>query len=168
MPDFFDTQDRSKRLAFYLDEGTFTKTEIVSAKGSDIGYVSASEIKRGDAVKFKSGTARTVVKASDNEFIGVVLADPRGVPPTASGMPKRQATIVFIEPTEIYHLKLSDTNTAVSVGDYIVWEGTCFNKSSTAPTKGVIFKALDEAAANSGKYIDVYCVSVNKQEYTTQ
>lgn len=167
MPDFFDTQDRSKRLAFYLDEGTFTETEIVSAKGSDIGYVSSSEIKRGDAVKFKPGTVRTVVKASDNEFIGVVLADPRGVPPTASGMPKRQATIVFIEPTEIYHLKLSDTNAAVSVGDYIVWDGTCFNKSSTAPTTGVIFKALDEAAANSGKYIDVYCVSVSKQEYTT-
>lgn len=167
MPDFFDTQDRSKRLAFYLDEGTFTETEIVSAKGSDIGYVSESEIKRGDAVKFKTGTVRTVVKATDNEYVGVVLADPRGVPPTASGMPKRQATIVFIEPTEIYHLKLSDTNSAVSPGDYIVWDGTSFDKSTTAPTKGVIFKALDDAAANSGKYIDVYCVSVSKQEYTT-
>ena len=168
MPDFFDTQDRSKRLAFYLDEETFTKKEIVSAKGSDIGYESASEIKRGDAVKFKPGTARTVVKASDNEFIGVVLADPRGVPPTDNRMPKRQATIVFIEPTEIYHLKLSNTNEAVSVGDYIVWNGTSFDKSSTVPTKGVIFKALDAATAKSGKYIDVYCVSVSKQEYITQ
>lgn len=162
---FSDTEDRSKRIAFFLEEGLFERKEGIKEGGSDYFYDNITadagkKIMKGDAVKL-TNTPRTVVKATDNEYLGVVLADPEGVPPLSATDVKRRATITIVQPGEFYHVELKPNNTAVTAGTgYIVWDGAGFDVTNTAPTKGAVLIPIDSAAANTGKRIDCYCKAV--------
>lgn len=166
---FNTVPERALITSYFLNEGLFEEQEGVTTKGADTIMVNkiadaGKMIVRGDLVKLSTSPDYAVQKCADNAYYGVIVADPVGVPPTASGMPLREGAVEHIQPGEKYHLKLVDNNAEVSPTDIIVATGGEFNVSATKEP-GVVLIALESADANSGKYIDVFCQEINYVEY---
>lgn len=167
---FNTVRDRGLQTAYFLAEGLFEEVQGVTTKGADIIMVNKTAdagkmIVCGDMVKPVAGKDYTVAKCTDNKYMGTIIADPVGVPPTAEGMPLREATVEHMVAGSTYHLKLKDTAGAVTANEsYIIFDGTGFVPSATK-VDGVVLKAKENADANSGKYIDAYCEDINYTEF---
>lgn len=158
---FNTVPERALITSYFLNEGLFEEQEGVTTKGADTIMVNKTAdagkmIVRGDLVKLSASPDYAVEKCTDNAYYGVIVADPVGVPPLTSGMPLREGAVEHIQPGEKYHLKLKDTNGAVTPGKFIVASSGEFDVSDTK-VAGVVLIALESAGANSGKYIDVFC-----------
>ena len=161
--------ERALITSYFLNEGLFEEQDGITTKGSDTIMVNkvadaGKMIVRGDLVKLSASPDYAVEKVATNDYLGVIVADPVGVPPETNGMPLREASVEHIEAGNKYHLKLKDTNNAVVPGKYIVATSGEFDVSDTK-VAGVVLVALESATANSGKYIDVYCEQTKYQAY---
>jgi len=165
---FNTVRGRGLQTAYFLDEGLFEEVQGVTTKGADIIMVNVAEdegkmIVAGDMVRpvaDKDYTVEKVGTTNPNQYMGTVVADPVGVPPTAEGMPLREATVEHMVAGSTYHLKLKDTAGAVTANvSYIVFDGEGFVPSATK-VDGVVLIAKESAPANSGKYIDAYCEDI--------
>ncbi|MCE7699945.1 MAG: hypothetical protein K8E24_014350 [Methanobacterium paludis] len=162
--EMMDTQDRSLRVAYDLKEGLFVEQSGVTIKGSDTIMVNATAdagkmIVKGNMVKRSIDKDFTVEKCNTNDYLGYVIADPEGEPPSVEGMPLRRATVGHVAPGNDYHLNLKATNLACTPDSYIVWDGTGFDVSAVK-VAGVVLRAKESANAGSGKFIDVYCEAI--------
>lgn len=161
--------ERALKTSYFLSEGLFEEQEGITTKGADTIMVNKTAdagkmLVCGDLVMRDTTADKTVKKCTDNAYLGTIIADPVGVPPTASGMDMREASVEHIQAGNKYHLKLKDTNGAVTPGKYIVASNGEFDVSDTK-VAGVVLVAEESAGANSGKWIDVYCEETNYVAY---
>lgn len=165
---FCTLPDKCMELQAYLDEGLFVKDEdAIGNYGTGITtYTPASgtiKHKVGMPLMPVSGKDRTYKASDDGNFIAVIRADPEGIPPVQATDDLRQALIQFIQAGYNYHIPLADNNQAIVAGDFI---GVTVGSDGTVSwdkgdgTSNVTLIAVEGASANSGKYIDAYCVSV--------
>jgi hypothetical protein len=160
--------ERALITSYFLNEGLFEEQAGVTTKGADTIMVNkvadaGKMIERGALVKLSATPDYAVEKCANNDYLGVVVADPVGVPPTAVGMALREASVEHIEPGNKYHIKLTDANKQCAPGNFIVATSGAFDVSATRKS-GVVLVALESATANSGKYIDVYCEQIKYVE----
>lgn len=159
---FCTLPDKCMELQGYLDEGLFVKSTTITDYGTGVNNYTpdtgSEALVVGIPVVQVAGKDRTYAKAEDNFFDAVIRADPTGLPPVSENDELREALLQFITPSLDYHIPLADDNSAISAGDYVGWTGSKWDKLSEAA--GWVFKAKESATANSGKYIDAYCVGL--------
>lgn len=159
---FCTLPDKCMELQGYLDEGLFVKSTTITDYGTGVNNYTpdtgSEALVVGIPVVQVAGKDRTYEKAEDNFFDAVIRADPTGLPPVTENDELREALLQFITPSLDYHIPLADDNSAISAGDYVGWTGSEWDKLDEAA--GWVFKAKESATANSGKYIDAYCVGL--------
>ena len=160
---FCTIPDICMELQGYLDEGLFTNAKDSSTVIGDYGtginaYVPVTPSKvleAGIPVKRVAGENRTFEKSDDSNFDAVILTDPEGFVPLADGDTKREALLQFPQMNFNYHIPLPDDNPEIQANDIIIWDGSKWDKS-TSVVAGYNFVSVEDAPANSGKYIDCY------------
>ena len=140
---------------FYAEEGTATKYK--GTDGEEVLVMSA-EVKKGDYVTLDTTADKTVKVAGENDtVIGQVIDNPawrkdRPNVTSSSGDYNKRICTVRLFGYYVHNITLKEENTAVSVGDKVVYVGdNVFDKDNTNG-KAI---ALISAGAGSQKKIPV-------------
>lgn len=151
---FCTIPNKCMELHGYLEEGGLRTIKGLDGQEILVPVNENRECKVGTPVQRLMNSDRTFYKATDNDFVAVVRADP--LPSRViKEDDKREALLQFMLIGFNYHIPLCDDNKEIKAGDIVGWTGTKWDKLEST-TNGYIFEAVEGANANSGRYIDAY------------
>lgn len=161
-----DRTGKKSGVTFYFEEGNFTRNENMDTDfGPSKGGSFASRMQDGMEVQICSSADWTVEKLASGIAIGRVNSPViEGDLPRAnanSGTYQRRFGRVEVDGS-IARVKLIATNQQIAAGDPLAVSGagkTEYDKEEDTTTN---VYALEAAAANSGKYIDVFRKGVSQ------
>lgn len=149
-------QDHVPKTTYYLDEGDLSSVgDVLTEFGEAVGYKFANQVDKETFVELV-GT-RTVAKAS-KAATGITISKPErsfdlGAMKKAELPELRYATVVKFVPNSLYSLPLSDKNTKISAGDFLVIDTDGKLTKGTTTDSGA--RAEESKDANTGGYIEV-------------
>ena len=149
-------QDFIPRTTYYLKEGDLESVgTIITKTGDTEGFRFKNQIDKNTFVELVGDM--TVGKATKSAM-GIVISRPERsfqlAPMVEAELPElRFATVTRFQPNNLYSLPLSDTNTKITAGDYLVIGNDGKLTKGTTSDSGCV--AEESKDANTGGYIEV-------------
>lgn len=149
-------QNHVPKTTYYLDEGDLNSVgDVLTEFGEAQGYRFANQIDKETFVELVD--TRTVGKASKSAT-GITISKAERsfdlAPTKKADLPElRYATVVKFVPNSIYSLPLSDKNTKIAAGDFLVIDTDGKLTKGTTTDSGA--RAEESKEANTGGYIEV-------------